>query len=624
MANQNLNFTITAKDLTRGTFRKLNQSLGLVRKALFNFKVGLTAVAGAAGIGLLVKSSLQSIDTLGKTAQKLGVTSQALQKLRYASNLAGVETRTVDMAVQRFTRRLSEAAAGTGEAKDALKELGLNAKELTKLSLDDQMLKLADAFDDVKSSGDKVRLAFKLFDSEGVAFVNTLEGGSAALQQMFSDAESLGFILSGSAVRGVEKANDQFTRLGTLFKGIADTVTAAMAPALGELAKILTEEISGKLKGAGDDTAVFGRQLAEAIIIGAKNASFAIIEFVNTIITQINAARKTVYDFKKSFGFSISKTEFAKSMDEFNQKFEFWSSKKLSADFEAGMLEIKAALRPLADEANHNAETFDRLAEKLQEIGRTNKNVNVPVKNLVGLLQRMSQQSERVTDDFSEIGKVTLNTSFVFDRLLGSLKQTNEETQKGTEIAPVYRKQLMDLAEAAKDVQKNMESAAVRGIKSLEDALVDVTMGTASAKDAFKSMGRSIISDLIRIQIQQSITAPLASAMGGGGGTGLAASVGKFFGGFFADGGRPPRNKVSVVGEKGAELFVPDGVSGTVVPSGAGGGVTVHQTINLSAGVSQTVRAEVMGMLPQIQEASKAAVLEARRRGGSFASAFGA
>jgi hypothetical protein len=102
------------------------------------------------------------------------------------------------------------------------------------------------------------------------------------------------------------------------------------------------------------------------------------------------------------------------------------------------------------------------------------------------------------------------------------------------------------------------------------------------------------------------------------------AGIGKFFGGLFANGGRPPRNKVSVVGERGAELFVPDGVSGTVIPSGAGGGVVVNQTINLSAGVSQTVRAEVMGMLPQIQEASKAAVIDARRRGGSFASAFGA
>ena len=217
---------------------------------------------------------------------------------------------------------------------------------------------------------------------------------------------------------------------------------------------------------------------------------------------------------------------------------------------------------------------------------------------------------------FEDLRQAVQGTSDAVGSLNGNMEQGNEKTK-------TYRKQLMDLADSAKDLQKNMESAAVRGIKSLEDALVDVTMGTASAKDAFKSMARSIISDLIRIQIQKNITGQIAAGMGGGGGGGIFGAIGSFFGGFFADGGRPPRNKVSVVGEKGAELFVPDGVSGTIVPSGAGGGVTVNQTINLSAGVSQTVRAEVMGMLPQIQEASKSAVLDARRRGGSFASAFG-
>jgi hypothetical protein len=539
MANQNLNFTITAKDLTRGTFRKLNQSLGLVRKALFNFKVGLTAVAGAAGIGLLVKSSLQSIDTLGKTATKLGVTSQALQKLRYASNLAGVETRTVDMAVQRFTRRLSEAANNTGEAKDALKELGLNAKELTKLSLDQQMLKLADAFDDVQSSGDKVRLAFKLFDSEGVAFVNTLQGGSAALQQMFQEAEGLGFILSSSAVKGVEQANDAFTKLKTMLGGVADQLTAGLAPAFQTIAETIRVKLVNAIKEAGG-VEEFGRSLALTVVGLFKKAAQAIQSFTDETIRQLN----------RVIAFSVE------------------IGKKLDIDW----------------------------AKKLEPM-------NVKDLGLVGAFEELEARI-RATQAANDI--------------FGQSTETNSDKTK------TYRKQLMDLADSAKDLQKNMESAAVRGIKSLEDALVDVTMGTASAKDAFKSMARSIISDLIRIQIQQSITAPLASAMGGGGGTGIAASVGKFFGGFFANGGRPPRNKVSVVGEKGAELFVPDGVSGTVVPSGAGGGVTVHQTINLSAGVSQTVRAEVMGMLPQIQEASKAAVLEARRRGGSFASAFGA
>ena len=544
MANQNLNFTITAKDLTRGTFRKLNQSLGLVRKALFNFKVGLTAVAGAAGIGLLVKSSLQSIDTLGKTAQKLGVTSQALQKLRYASNLAGVETRTVDMAVQRFTRRLSEAANGTGEAKDALKELGLNAKELAKQPLDKQMLKLADAFDNVQSSGDKVRLAFKLFDSEGVAFVNTLEGGSAALQQMFQDAEGLGFILSSSAVKGVEEANDAMMKLGTMFGGVRDQLVAALAPALRVIVDLMRNKLVKAIETAGGI-----KKFAKELAIG--------------VINLVESIAKAIYRF-----------------GERSQRVIF------------GMVDAAAVLssvfaRDFADSIAKFSAQFERLPKTLN----------------VSLFEDLRQAVQGTSD------------------AVGSL---NGNMEQGNETSKTYRKQLMDLADSARDLQRNMESAAVRGIKSLEDALVDVTMGTSSAKDAFKSMARSIISDLIRIQIQKNITGQIAAGMGGATGGNIFSSIGSFIGGFFANGGRPPRNKVSVVGERGAELFVPDS-AGTIVPNDKiGGGVTVHQTINLSAGVSQTVRAEVSQMLPQIQEAAKSAVIDARRRGGSFASAFGA
>ncbi|MAO21081.1 MAG: hypothetical protein CMJ25_10050 [Phycisphaerae bacterium] len=542
MANQNLNFTITAKDLTRGTFRKLNQSLGLVRKALFNFKVGLTAVAGAAGIGLLVKSSLQSIDTLGKTAQKLGVTSQALQKLRYASNLAGVETRTVDMAVQRFTRRLSEAANNTGEAKDALKELGLNAKELTKLSLDEQMLKLADAFDEVQSSGDKVRLAFKLFDSEGVAFVNTLEGGSTALRQMFQDAEGLGFILSSSAVKGVEEANDAMMKLGTMFGGVRDQLVAALAPALRELVDLMRNKLVSAIEKAG------------GIKKFAKELAIGVINLVESIAKAIHR-----------FGVQSQRVIF-------------------------GMVDAAAVLssvfaRDFADSISKFSRSFDRL----------DKTLNVSL--------------------FEDLRQAVQGTSDAVGSLNGNMGQGNETTK-------TYRKQLMDLADSAKDVQRNMESAAVRGIKSLEDALVGITTGTSSAKDAFRAMASSIVADLARIAIQKNITGQIAAGMGGGG-SGVFGAIGNFFGGFFANGGRPPRNKVSVVGERGAELFVPDGVSGTIVPNGGGGSVVVNQTINLSAGVSQTVRTEVMNMLPQIQAVSQSAILEAKRRGGSFASAFG-
>jgi hypothetical protein len=51
---------------------------------------------------------------------------------------------------------------------------------------------------------------------------------------------------------------------------------------------------------------------------------------------------------------------------------------------------------------------------------------------------------------------------------------------------------------------------------------------------------------------------------------------------------------------------------------GGGGGVVVNQTINLSAGVVGTVRSEVQRMMPQIANVTKAGVLEATRRGGTY------
>jgi phage-related minor tail protein len=95
------------------------------------------------------------------------------------------------------------------------------------------------------------------------------------------------------------------------------------------------------------------------------------------------------------------------------------------------------------------------------------------------------------------------------------------------------------------------------------------------------------------------------------------------FGGGLANGGMVAPNTPYLVGERGAELFVPSS-SGQVVPNGGFGGVTVNQSINVSTGISQTVRAEIMNMLPLIKGETINAVAETRRRGGSFARTFGA
>jgi len=94
-----------------------------------------------------------------------------------------------------------------------------------------------------------------------------------------------------------------------------------------------------------------------------------------------------------------------------------------------------------------------------------------------------------------------------------------------------------------------------------------------------------------------------------------------------AGGGSVQAGNAYMTGENGRELFVPAQNGRILSPAqtrmaGGGEAVTVVQNINISTGVQQTVRAEIKGMMPQIADNAKAAVLDAKRRGGSFGRAM--
>ena len=81
------------------------------------------------------------------------------------------------------------------------------------------------------------------------------------------------------------------------------------------------------------------------------------------------------------------------------------------------------------------------------------------------------------------------------------------------------------------------------------------------------------------------------------------------------------------MGEAGPEAIMPlkrgkDGKLGIEVKGNSGDNVTINQNINISTGVSQTVRAEIKSLMPQINESTKKAVLDSKRRGGSYGGSF--
>ena len=95
-----------------------------------------------------------------------------------------------------------------------------------------------------------------------------------------------------------------------------------------------------------------------------------------------------------------------------------------------------------------------------------------------------------------------------------------------------------------------------------------------------------------------------------------------------ASGGTVQAGTPTLVGERGPELFVP-GSAGKIMNNAdtkgsiSGSGVSVVQNLNFAVGVTNTVRAEVMNMLPAIQQSTISAVADAKQRGGKFSKAFG-
>lgn len=243
-------------------------------------------------------------------------------------------------------------------------------------------------------------------------------------------------------------------------------------------------------------------------------------------------------------------------------------------------------------------------------------------KELVEVYNKTRQPVDVLSDGLAQLDRLYQQGLISLDQYLDgqmALQETFQKTQPSIELNNSALKRYID---TISDVRAAMDNMAVKALQNLEDALLGVMTGTMSLKDAFKSMAQSIISDLIRIAIQRSITGPIADAIFGAtaGGEGYFAGIG----GARALGGPVSRDTPYLVGERGPELFVPN-QSGSIVPNnqmGGGESININQTINVTTGVQQTVRVEIAALMPQIQEATKAAVLDAKQRGGRFAATF--
>ena len=161
---------------------------------------------------------------------------------------------------------------------------------------------------------------------------------------------------------------------------------------------------------------------------------------------------------------------------------------------------------------------------------------------------------------------------------------------------------------------------------SIKNNLREAITGAQSFGEAMTNVLNKIRDKIIDAQIDKLIGG-FGEAFGKGASgkekKGLGGFLGGILGGLFADGGRPPVGKASIVGERGPELFVPK-VSGTIVPNSAMGGgdnVTNMVTVNVDANASSVSgnSADANQLGNQIAIAIQTELIKQKRVGGLLA-----
>ncbi len=301
-----------------------------------------------------------------------------------------------------------------------------------------------------------------------------------------------------------------------------------------------------------------------------------------------------------------------------------------------GTKEYNAMLKLRLETDSHNQAIKNMTDARAENARKAKEDAEARTKAARDAAKAEIDSIKKWTDTIREARPESVKYQEQIDALVAAKKKWGHEIPDITEKLNQLKEMQFKSTEAGRLWMTATESLSSSISRGIADIITQSGEGLRNWKDSLKSILNQVIQQLIKTRIQAILTGLAIRAMGSG----------SFFGGSApktgnsavntaykpptmtaASGGNIRARVPTLVGERGPELFMPN-TGGTMknahdTRSMAGGGETViNQSFNISAGVAQTVRAEIMSMMPMIQTQTLGAVVDAKRRGGAFADAM--
>ena len=597
---------------------------------------GVAAGLATGAFANWIKGAVDSADAAAKSAQMIGITTEALTGLQYAAGLSDVSTQTLNSSLLKFNKNIAAAANGTKAQAQAFSDIGVSVKDANGnlKTADSLLLEVSDKFAGYQDGAQKSALAQDLFGKSGAKMIPLLNGGAASINELTAQAERFGLVVSSETAAAAEQFNDSLTVMGGMTDGIAMRLASDMLPTMNEFTGLLIDVSENSDAAATSASVLSGvlKTLATAgIVIGTSFSATG--QAIGAAAAVMAAAARG--DFAEAV--EIAKTGITDYQDATESALER-INKLWSGDY-------KAAGEQAAATASTLRESIKRTNVETEKQEKTTKKATDAIQGQVAALQLQAatlgmtaEQStlyklaqDGATDSQLRSAKAALDAVEAYDQAKAAQE---ERTEAAKAAADVEAGTFSDLSKAYGDYQAKVETmrkavlngdmsqesydAAVAGLEdqmAKAEAANDKTTTAISAAwegaakniqqtmadflfDPFEGGLDGMVQSLgtaIQRMVADAVAADLAnklfgSAVGGTGDGWLGAAAswaGSFFGGGKAIGGPVMAGKLYEVGENnrpetfmsGGKQYLIPGNSGSISPNG---GNSTSNTINIS------------------------------------------
>lgn len=207
---------------------RIDQFAGAVKSGLefAGVTLSLAALSDA-----LVKSA-ESGEQLVQLSERMGTTVTSLSQLQYAAQATNVPFQTLTGSMDILSRNLVQASEGSGKAKAAIADLGIDAGKLAALPLDKQLGVIADKIAALPNPTQQTAAAMRIFGSAGADLLPILRQGASGIDDLRAKSDALGATMSDVSAQQLAAANVALTNLSAASRGLWTELTVDLAPAL--------------------------------------------------------------------------------------------------------------------------------------------------------------------------------------------------------------------------------------------------------------------------------------------------------------------------------------------------------------------------------------------------------